>query len=102
MGGGPDDRPQPILRPMTAIWIDVSMATGLQGSFHPFTEIKCDPPEPVPDASAGWQQWAAGQLATVAGYESWQPGRYSYTVAQRDESDRPLEVFTRGLWELVP
>lgn len=86
---------------MTVIWLDVSMATGLQGNFHPFTEIKCDPPEPKPDMPGEWQHWAAGQLATVAGYESWQPGHYSYTVARRDESDRPVEMLARGLWELT-
>jgi len=87
---------------MNTVWLDVSMATELQGNFHPFTEIKCDPPDPVPTVSAEWQQWATGQLAHVADYESWQPGRYSYTVATRDDEERPVETFTRGLWELVP
>lgn len=87
---------------MDAVWLDVSATMALTGNFHPLTEIRCDPPEPVPATEADWQQWASGQLAVVAEYESWRPGRYAYTVAVRDTEDRPVETFTRGLWELVP
>lgn len=87
---------------MDVVWLDVSMATGLTGKFQSFTEIKCDPPEPTPTVPGEWHQWAAGQLASVADYESWQPGYYAYTVATRDEEDRPVEVFNRGQWELAP
>jgi len=87
---------------MDAVWIDVSAPMPLTGNFHPLTEIKCEPPEPVPDRTDDWQLWAAGQLAAVAEYESWQPGRYAYTIAIRDDENRPVEVFTRGQWALEP
>lgn len=86
---------------MDAVWLDVSATMALSGNFHPFTEIKCDPPEPVPTESGQWQRWATGQLARVAAYESWQPGRYAYVAARRDDNGLPMEVFTRGQWEYV-
>lgn len=85
---------------MDVVWLDVSMAMKLTGSFHPLTEIGCDVPVPVPAAPDEWQQWATAQLAKVADYEAWQPGHYSYSVSRRDDQDRPVEVFTRGQWEL--
>jgi len=85
---------------MDTVWLDVSGTMPLSGNFHPFTEIECDPPEPLPSESGGWQRWASGQLATVAEYESWQPGRYAYSVATRDDAGRPVETFAHGQWEL--
>lgn len=82
------------------IWLDVAAAVKLSGNFHPLTEIQCEPPEPTPLSGSEWQMWAVGQLAVVAEYESWQPGRYRYTVQDRDDEGRPCAVHANGLWDL--
>lgn len=86
---------------MDTVWLDVSMWTGLRGNFHPFTDVACDAPEPLPDESAAWQQWAVANLGAVAQRDGWQPGRYHYSAERRDEKGRTLVVLVRGHWELT-
>lgn len=81
------------------VWIDVSMWTGLSGRVQPFTDVECDPPEETPTSSEGWKDWALTHLTVLAEQDQWQPGRYHYTVEQRDGSGRQLEAFAQGVWE---
>ncbi|HEY0574725.1 MAG TPA: hypothetical protein VGD73_11550 [Pseudonocardia sp.] len=82
-----------------AVWIDVSMWSGLSGKPQPFTEIKCDPPEVAPTGVDDWRDWALAQLEQIAAQDDWQPGRYHFTVEQRDPSGRPLDAYAHGIWE---
>ena len=86
---------------MDRVWLDVQMWTPLRGTFHPFTDVVCEPPDPLPAAVDGWQVWATAQLGAVAGQQRWQPGRYHYSAEQRDEGGQPLTVFVRGVWDHV-
>jgi len=83
------------------VWIDVSMWSGLTGKLQPFTDIKCDPPEVGPTGVDNWRVWALAQLEHIAAQDDWQPGRYHYTVEQRDPSGRPLDAYAHGIWEWV-
>ena len=84
---------------MDVVWLDVQMWTGLRGTFHPFLDVACDPPEPVPTVEGDWQTWAALNLEAVAAHERWQSGRYSYTAERRDDGGRAMEVFAHGMWD---
>lgn len=84
---------------MDQVWLDVQMWTGLQGNFHPFKDVVCAAPQPLPDLVDGWQRWAVGQLDVVAAQETWQPGRYHYAAEQRAENGRALTVFAQGVWD---
>lgn len=84
---------------MDVVWLDVQMWTGLRGTFHPFLDVACDLPEPLPVAEGDWQQWAGLNLRAVAAHERWQPGRYHYTAEQRDDGGHTLQVFAHSLWE---
>jgi len=84
---------------MDVVWLDVQMWTGLRGTFHPFTDVVCDAPDPQPAESGDWQHWASAYLGLVAQQDGWQPGRYHYSAERRDEGGHTLEVFARGLWE---
>lgn len=64
------------------------MWTGLRGTFHPFLDVACDPPEPVPTLEGDWQTWAALNLEAVAAHEQWQAGRYHYTVERATAGTR--------------
>jgi len=75
---------------MEQVWLDVQMWTGLRGNFHPFTDVVCDAPDPLPDVVDDWQRWATAHLGAVAAQESWQPGRYSYSAEQRDDGGHAL------------
>ena len=86
---------------MDVVWLDVQMWTGLRGAFHPFIDVACDAPEPLPAAPGDWQRWAGAHLDAVARHEGWQAGRYHYSAERRDDDGRTLEVFARGLWELT-
>lgn len=81
------------------IWIDVGMWTGLSGTVQPFIDVRCDPPEQVPTDAQQWQEWALAHLRSVGADDDWQPGRYHYTVEQRDDEGRPTTVFARGIYE---
>lgn len=84
---------------MDQVWLDVRMWTGLRGNFHPFTDVVCDAPEPLPEVVDEWQRWAAAYLGAVATHEGWQPGRYHYSAEQRDDGGHTLAVFARGTWD---
>lgn len=84
---------------MDEVWLDVQMWTGLRGNFHPFMDVACEAPDPLPAATQEWQQWADAFLGVVAQQEGWQPGRYHYSAEHRDDAGHTLQVFTRGLWE---
>lgn len=81
------------------VWLDVQMWTGLRGHFHPFLDVACDAPDPLPALEGDWQRWAGAYLEAVAAHESWQPGRYSYSAERRDDGGHTVEVFTRGQWD---
>jgi hypothetical protein len=83
------------------VWLDVQMWTGLQGNFHPFLDISCDAPDPLPADDGEWQRWSGAHLDAVARQEGWQPGRYHYSAERRDDGGRTVEIFVRGLWELT-
>ncbi|MGD9987498.1 hypothetical protein [Pseudonocardia sp.] len=87
---------------MDVVWLDVQMWTPLRGSMHPFTDIECDVPDPVPDVPLVWERWALDHLAAVASHDGWQPGRYHYTAERRDRGGHAVEVFARGYWEWGP
>jgi hypothetical protein len=82
-----------------AVWIDVSMWTGLSGKVQPYVEVECEQPEPEPADPAGWQGWAQEHLDHVATEDGWQPGRYHFSVQRRDPSGRALNTFARGVWQ---
>lgn len=75
------------------------MWTGLQGNFHPFLDVQCAAPDPLPEVVEGWQQWAVASLGTVATTEGWQPGRYHYSAEQRDDGGHTLVVFAEGTFD---
>jgi hypothetical protein len=81
------------------VWIDVGMWSGLSGKPQPFTDVQCDPPERSLDDSPAWRDWALEHLSRVAAQDSWQPGRYHFTVERRDPSGRPLDSLAHGIWE---
>jgi hypothetical protein len=81
------------------VWLDVQMWTGLRGTFHPFMDVACEAPDPLPAEGAEWQQWADAYLGAVAQQEGWQSGRYAYSAERRDDVGHTLEVFARGQWE---
>jgi hypothetical protein len=82
-----------------ALWIDVSMWSGLSGKPQPFTDVQCDPPGSPPGTTAQWRDWALAHLRHVAEHDTWQPGRYHFTVEQRDPSGRALGTLAHGVWE---
>jgi hypothetical protein len=83
------------------VWLDVSMWTGLRGTFHPL--MACEAPDPPPTDAGEWQQqWAGAYLGAVAQQEGWQAGHYAYRAERRDEGGHPIEVLTRGQWEWTP
>jgi hypothetical protein len=84
------------------VWLDVSMWTGLRGTFHPFMDVACEAPDPPPVDAGEWQQWACSYLTGVAQREGWQAGRYAYSAERRDDGGHPVEVLTRGQWEWAP
>lgn len=84
---------------MDVVWIDVSMWTGLSGRVQPFTDVKCDAPEDTPASAEDWKDWALTHLTGLAEQDRWQPGRYHYSVQQRDPSGRPVDTFAEGVWE---
>lgn len=84
---------------MEKVSIDVQKWTGLRGNFHPYTEVVCDAPQPLPEEVGTWQQWAADSLLVVARAESWQAGRYHYAAQQRDGEGHTLTTFARGTWD---
>ncbi len=84
---------------MDVVWLHVQMWTGLRGTFHPFLDVACDPPVPVPAIEGDWQTWAVLNLESVAAHEQWQAGRYPYTAERRDDGGRALEVFVHGVWD---
>ncbi len=86
---------------MDVVWLDVRMRAGLRGHFHPFTDVMCDAPDPLPAEPAGWQDWATAYLDAVAAKDGWQPGRYSYSVERRDEGGHALETYVRGQWDCL-
>lgn len=83
---------------MDQVWLDVRMWTALQGHFHPFIDVACEAPDPLPTPD-GWPFWAADHLGAVAQRESWQPGRYAWSAEQRDDGGHTLAVFARGTWD---
>ena len=87
---------------MDTVWLDVSMWTGLRGTFHPFIDIACEAPDPPPGDEGEWQQWATSYLSAVAQEEGWQAGRYAYRAERRDAGDHATQVLTRGQWEWTP
>jgi hypothetical protein len=84
---------------MDQVWLDVRMWTGLRGTFHPFMDVACPAPEPLPTVVGVWQQWAVACLGTVAAAEGWQAGRYHYSAEQRDDGGHALAVFARGTFD---
>ncbi|HEY4005042.1 MAG TPA: hypothetical protein VGM60_07620 [Pseudonocardia sp.] len=82
-----------------AMWIDVGMWTGLSGKVQPFTDVECDQPEQELDSDKAWKEWALEHLGEVAVQDSWQPGRYHYTVERRDPSGRAVDTIAQGVWE---
>lgn len=85
--------------PAKAVWIDVSMWTGLSGKPQPYIDIECEPPRKAPGSADAWQEWALAHLAQIAQQDSWQPGRHYFTVEQRDPSGRSIESYAHGIWE---
>jgi hypothetical protein len=81
------------------VWLDVQMWTGLRGTFHPFIDVACEAPDPMPAGTGEWQQWAGAHLGAVAQLEGWQAGRYAYRAERRDDGGHTLEVFARGQWD---
>jgi hypothetical protein len=86
-------------RGVESVWLDVQKWVGLRGVFHPFIEVDCEAPDPLPGSGSEWQQWATEQLRAVAVRESWQAGRYAYTAERRDEHGYRFELLTRGQWD---
>jgi hypothetical protein len=84
------------------VWLDVSMWTGLRGTFHPYMDVACEAPDPPPADEGEWQRWAVAYLEAVARGEGWQPGRYAYQAERRDVGGHAVAVLTRGQWEWTP
>ncbi|WP_246631301.1 hypothetical protein [Pseudonocardia nigra] len=84
---------------MDVVWLDVQMWTGLRGTFHPFTDVACEAPDPLPAIEGEWQRWASQYLGVVAMQEGWQAGRYAYSAERRDDGGHTLKIFARGQWQ---
>lgn len=82
-----------------SLWIDVSMWSGLSGRPQPFTDVQCERPTSAPGDPAQWRDWALAHLNHVATHDAWQPGRYHFSVEQRDPSGRALDTLAQGIWE---
>ncbi|HEY2203887.1 MAG TPA: hypothetical protein VGH99_05360 [Pseudonocardia sp.] len=81
------------------LWIDVGMCSGLSGKVQAFADVECEAPEEPPASSAEWTDWAVTHLASVARQDDWQPGRYHYSVQQRNSSGHSMDTFAQGFWD---
>ncbi|WP_028937660.1 hypothetical protein [Pseudonocardia spinosispora] len=84
---------------MDTVWIDVSMWSGLSGKPQPYMDVECEVPDETPSDGPGWRDWAVEQLGHVATTDDWQPGRYHFTVEERDPSGRSHSPLAQGIWE---
>ena len=83
----------------SSLWLDVQMWQPLRGNMLPISDVECESPDPAPTSPQDWHGWAGECLREVADKDGWQPGRYHFTIQQRDSEGRPLEDLGQGFWE---